>query len=307
MKAKKDALKEEKAKQEEKRLSKYVGQSGELVKLSSIIRNGSALEWHVRIRPRKGTSNVLLCTPQGNVKSNKDGVFGNKGGDGIWAQWEMNPLEDRVASFKHAGTGMYLAVTSFGKAYLEDTEVMFSISPVANQIDSSNKAYSLVSCTEGLVLPWEFKLQSKAGTPITFLSTPNGNICCNSNSVFGDKGGQGPWASWILFRENEEESDGIVTLKNQGHGTFLTLNMTEGKVVPTLSKTPTTFHLRKCNEPACVETQTSSETVSLPPVNESAPVETQTSSETILLPPVTSTSPVFEGIDVEYVQVLDSN
>merc|ERR1719428_148672 len=87
-----DEVKLQEAKEKEKSLVP------DEVKLQAI-DSKATLEWPVRICSKKGLSNVFLQTPKGNVRSDKDGKFGNNGGGGIWAQWEKSDADGGLISF----------------------------------------------------------------------------------------------------------------------------------------------------------------------------------------------------------------
>jgi hypothetical protein len=229
----------------------------------------SLLEWPVHIRYTKECQ-ALLCTPQGNVKCGKHGDFSNKGGEGIWARWDQ-VLHDKndFCSFKHAGTSKYLAVDSSGKAVLSDTQVLFEITPAEpNDVpvqaewlagtstyrlpveeESDTVILSVTHGEEELALPWAVQIKSYAahGTYIYRLSTPEGNIRCGPKRAFDNKGGDGHWARWTKCEETEV-SNGKFSLKNVGHGKFLSLQIKDGKVIPALSETPVNFSVRNVAE-----------------------------------------------------------
>jgi len=234
----KDAKKEEK--QAEKQATKDSFHQQDAVQLKTADTE-AALKWLVHIRP-KG-SKCLLSTPQGNVKCNKDGNFGNKGGEGIWAQWQKRDVDHGFFSFKHAGTEKYLAIDSSGKAVLSDTEVLFSLTPADVKQHSGSipvqgaqntlvkLAESDTACMADIVLPWAVDVLQKKDHIL--LKTPNGNVRCDGKGVFTNKGGDGKWARWT----KSEVSNGF-SLKNHGHGKYLSLD-SAGK--PGLSSSPVSF------------------------------------------------------------------
>jgi hypothetical protein len=86
----------------------------------------SQLQWSVTLSQCRNTGYVLLGTDSGNLACGQQGNFHKKGGQGQWAQWQMERKSEGV-SFKNIGHGKYLSLGRQGVPQLADIPALFSM------------------------------------------------------------------------------------------------------------------------------------------------------------------------------------
>jgi len=81
----------------------------------------------VRVCPGKSGQVLLVTDLGGNVACGPNGNMHAHGGNGKWAQWQMERTATGGASFKNLGHGRYLAFDAAGRPALADAPAVFEL------------------------------------------------------------------------------------------------------------------------------------------------------------------------------------
>jgi len=142
----------------------------------------------------------------------------NGGRNGPWTEFSATSNEVGAILLKAVKSGKWLTILGGEFVSSDQPEpLLLELDAKASTLpENSSVEFTLRSMQSNEALPWPVQLCRKGG--YVFLRTMWGNVACNEQGKFHNKGGQGKWAQWQM-----EESSGGISLKNVGHGGYLTL------------------------------------------------------------------------------------
>lgn len=169
--------------------------------------------------------------------------------NGPWTEFKAHEIESGSLQLEAMKASMWLDVVG--------GEFVSSGEPKALRIESSefvehedrNRAcsspYPVGSGVEEVLcmadgsarLHWPVVLRQEGNSGYMFLCTQAGNVACNPQGCFHNKGATGKWARWHL-----EQHSGGASFKNVGHGRYLSVGA-DGHAL--LSDTPALFRVGK--------------------------------------------------------------